>query len=198
MGFFTNLKGNVTAAKLQEKHAPEVCSVLSVPKSPSPVLSTLQFTFCQCTWVSFQMRSAKGEGEGWCTPEACSNLRPDLEETWIPCLWGSLESLMPCNPMKESYVDIPHKQRHQAHLKLYFLFKEKRIPLGQSIFLFFIPPAMCMRNCFLYFVRYQRGKTCHFRKCFTRFQKAFFFFLFKWKKMPQELNPNKKKYIVFY
>lgn len=147
-GLLHKPEGQCDSSKTAGEARSRVCSMLSAPKSPSPVLSTLQFTFCQCTWVSFQLGSAKGEGEGWCTPEACSNLRPDLEETWIPCLWGSLESLMPCNPMKESYADIPHKQRHQAHLKLYFLFKRKRIPLGQSIFLLFIPPAMCMHKCF--------------------------------------------------
>lgn len=58
-------------------------STLSVPRSSnpvlftsSPVLFTLQFTFCLCTWVSFQSGSAKGEREGWCTPESCSDLQP--------------------------------------------------------------------------------------------------------------------------
>lgn len=34
------------------------------------------------------------------------------------------------------------------------------------------------------------GKRCHFRKCFTRFQKAFFFFLMR---KNATSNPNKKK-----
>lgn len=51
-----------------------ICSRLSVPKTSNPVVFTLQFTFCLCTWVSFEPGSAKEEREEWCTPESCSDL----------------------------------------------------------------------------------------------------------------------------
>lgn len=66
------------------------------------------------------------QGRGGGMVHTWSLFRPATrpERDWAPCLWGSLESLMPCNPMKESYVDIPRKEGHPVQLKLYFLFKE--------------------------------------------------------------------------
>lgn len=162
--------------------------------------STLQFTFCLCTWVSFQPGSAKGEGEGWCTPKSCSDLQLDLEATWVTYLWRSLEALMPCNPVKESHVAILQGQRHRVHLKLHFLLKEKKKTSWTKSFpLFFFFYYSCYPYLWL-FLYYQRGniKGVTSENALKGFKKPLSWFFFLMGTGANRIKPKLQKvYCVF-
>lgn len=81
-GFLQKPQGQWDCTKAAGEVHSRICSMLSVPKTCNPAVFTLQFTFCLCTWVSFQPASAKGEREEWCTPESCSDLQPAHNWTW--------------------------------------------------------------------------------------------------------------------
>lgn len=176
-GLLQRPKGQCECIKTAGEAHSRIYSTLSVPRSSNPVLFTLQFTFCLCTWVSFQSGSAKGEREEWCTPESCSDLQPAHNWTGKGHLhYVSLKEFGITNATQSWEGEGLKEPCGQPKMTEASSFYQTVFPKGiggGGKETSWIKRCSLIFNCscypylqpFLYFGDYQRSKIGHFRTC---------------------------------